>query len=119
MLILISLHWIGPGGEVCAQQKNVFLNRTTSNDVDLFIKDEIELGDSTYKDVQTGFKPLIESLSTRNKYGELHQEILMTRKGRPDGFEKVLPNTFWNKVWRKINTENLILNLQKEDSVAG
>ena len=115
MLILISLHWIGPGGEVCAQQKNVFLNRTTSNDVDLFIKDEIELGDSTYKDVQTGFKPLIESLSTRNKYGELHQEILMTRKGRPDGFEKVLPNTFWNKVWRKINTENLIIIRDSSD----
>lgn len=92
-----------------AQQKNIFLNSTVNRQAELFMIDEFKLGDSSYRDVQTGFKPMIESLTTKTKYGNLHQEILMTREGRPDGSDILLPPGFWTKVWKKINTESLII----------
>src|ERR1043165_786904 len=91
-----------------AQQKNIFLNRTSGINAELFIKDEIALGDSTLRDVNTGFRPFIESQITKGKYGPHKIDEVMATRIRPDGWDYLLPPTFWNKVWRKINTENLI-----------
>ncbi len=93
-----------------AQQKNIPLNRTIQNDVELFIKDEIELGDSTYKDVQTAFRPFIESYALKYNYCERSTKEVLSERIRPNGWTILMDeNSFGVKVWRKVNTDNLFI----------